>query len=192
MNKTYFVISACFLFCFAAGLSTGVLITRVSEPPPREHSWLGSRLKLTPQQREQMARIWSQAAEGPRRGGEQRAAAARQRDQAIAALLTAEQKPQYETILQDYHRQLEQISAERRAAFERARQQTKAILTPEQARRYDDLLKERPGGPGGPDGRGGFRPHHRRGPGSSSQPDSGPASDPQGDFPPPPPPPGEE
>ncbi len=166
MSKTRIILIGCAVVVFAAGVSSGLLISRV-KGRRAGHSWLASKLGLTPPQQEEMRKIWSEMrGSSPGRRGEKRKTLAQERDQAIAAILADEQKPKYEAIFQEYARKVEELSQERQRAFEEAVERTKRILTPEQAQKYEELLKERrERGSGGspessaPPGRGG-PPHH--------------------------------
>lgn len=133
-----------FVATFAAGVATGFLASRTRRRP-RGPSWLASELNLTNEQRDQMHRIWSEAmrAAGSERW-EQRKSLVRERDDAIAALLTDEQQPPYNRILQDYEDKKAAMEGERKKRFEQAVEQTKQILTPEQAAKYEQLLKDPP------------------------------------------------
>jgi Spy/CpxP family protein refolding chaperone len=101
-----------------------------------------------------MHTIWSEVmrADG-RHQREQRKALAQERDDAIAALMTEDLRPQYENILKEYNRKMDELGQERTQAFEQAVEQTRKILTPEQAGKYDALLKkQREQSPGEPSG----------------------------------------
>jgi Spy/CpxP family protein refolding chaperone len=143
------ILIAAFLLIFAAGTAVG-LLTFWPRPRAKRRTWLAEELNLTPRQREQMHEIWSQAMKA---SGEQRHATWRelvkQRDEAIVALLTDEQRAQYEQIIQDYEGKLQEHHRQRRRAIEQAVERTKQILTPEQNKKYDELRKRRGGwGPG--------------------------------------------
>jgi Spy/CpxP family protein refolding chaperone len=191
MTRTRLILIASCIIVFAAGAAAGLLFSELNAPRrthgggaaegPRPRSWLVQELKLTPQQAEQMQKIWEPPA-GAHQGrrDEHMAALARERDQAVVALLTEEQKAKYDAILQDHAQKVDELSKERRKAFEDRVAQTKLILTPEQAARYEELLKE-PRGHGHGRGRG-----PQSGPGGPGEPPDGAAGAP----PPPPPPPG--
>ena len=157
--KPKIILIVAFVLAFAAGGSVALLAVRPPPPPP-PRGVLMAELNLTPEQREQMGRIWTETTGALfRQHGERRAALAQERDQQIRALLDEGQLARYETILQDYSRGVEELSQERKRNFDEARERTKKILTPEQASRYDELIKKQrergPGGPGGPGGSGG-------------------------------------
>jgi Spy/CpxP family protein refolding chaperone len=149
------LVIVCFLAAFAAGLAVGLVADRAPDPP-RHHSWLMAELKLTPQQRDQMGKIWSEVMEGSgRQHGEQRRAITEERDKAIVGILTPAQQPKYDQIQQDYTRKLGELAQQRKAAFDQAVERTKQILTPEQVTKYEELLKkQRERGFGGPRGMG--------------------------------------
>jgi len=153
MTKTRLILLGCFVVVFAAGLSTGLLVSRLRARHD-EHSRFAD-LKLTPQQRDQMNKIWSEVVGSHSGPGsrERRSGFAQDRDQKISALVTEDQRPRYDAIMQEYRRNLDELSQERRRAVEEAIKRTKLILTPEQAQQYDRLLKEqRDRGQGGPGG----------------------------------------
>ena len=128
-----------FLLTFAAGSSLGLMISFPESRPSRQSRlWRG--LNLTDKQREQMREIWS-GVMSRRRGG--RRALVEERDEAIVALLTKKQLPQYEQIVREYERKLEDLSRQRQRRIQEAVERTKQILTPEQARKYEELRKLR-------------------------------------------------
>ena len=154
MTKTKILLVVVFLVTFAAGAVAGRLYWQSGHRPPGP-SFLAAELNLTSEQREQMHNIWTEVmGDGGRRQWDQRKVLGQERDAAIAALMTAEQKPQYEKTLQDYTRKLDEQAQERKKAFDQAVERTKQILTPEQAAKYEELLKKMPerGGFGGPPG----------------------------------------
>jgi Spy/CpxP family protein refolding chaperone len=155
MTKTKTLLVAVFLVTFAAGAAAGRLLWQ-SGHHRGGPSFLATELNLTAEQRDQMHNIWTEVmGEGGRRQWEQRKALGQERDQAIAALMTPEQKPLYEKILQDYARKVDELSQERKKAFDQAVERTMLILTPEQAAKYEELLKnmpERERGAGAPPG----------------------------------------
>ena len=154
MTKTRLILLGCFVVVFAAGLSTGLLVPRLTARHG-EHSRFAE-LKLTPQQREQMNKIWSEvmgSRSGPGSRRETRLALAQERDQKISALLTEDQQSKRDAIVKEYGRKMDELDQERRRAEEEAIKRTRSILTAEQAQKYDILLKEqRDRGQGGPGG----------------------------------------
>lgn len=154
MTKTKVLLAVAFVVTLAAGVAVGLSVSRLEHRPPGP-SWLSAELDLSRQQRDQMRQIWSDViGTEERRRWEQRKALAQARDDAIVALLTEEQRPQYEKILEDFSRNMEELRQDRKRAFEQAVARTKEILTPEQAAKYDELMKKPwgrgPGEKGGP------------------------------------------
>jgi Spy/CpxP family protein refolding chaperone len=167
MTRTKLLLIVCFLAAFAAGGAAGLVVRKDAQERPRGHdSWLREQLKLSPEQQEQMSKIWSGMDANSHRYSDQRRALAEDRDKALAALMTSDQKPKYEQILQEYDRKVAELAAERKLAFDQAVEKTKGILTtPEQKQQYDEILKrQRERGPGGGPGRHGGPPGRDGGP----------------------------
>lgn len=147
MTKAKIMICACVVLAFAAGVSVGMLVMR-SKGPHEPGSWLSRELNLTSQQQEQMRQIWSDIM---RTAGEQHWQRGRElqeeRDKAVQALLTEEQKQQYAKLMEDHAKKLEELSQERKKRFEEAVEKTKQILTAEQRAKYEELMAKRPVGP---------------------------------------------
>jgi hypothetical protein len=173
-----------FLIAFAAGLTVGLESrqTSVAQPPlaagpstkpttrqARGPGWIESELKLRPDQKQNMDKIWSEMARGGRAENDKRRQQLREeRDAAIIALVGPENKAKYDAIQQNYRDQQQNLDKEMRARFENAVKQTEAILDPDQLTRYRDMLaRHRP--PDGRDGRGG--PHGPGGPGGGPGPE---------------------
>lgn len=160
MSKTKIILAVTFLLVFAAGAVVGTVRPLVVPGghhggPGEPRSWFARELGLTPEQQDQMHRIWAEQAPGTRERdhGDRRREFQRQRDDAIKAMLTDEQRGKYDAIQKEYADHLTDLAKERQAAFQQAVERTKAILTPQQVEKYDALLKKRnEGGPGGPGG----------------------------------------
>ena len=144
MTKTKIILVVCFLVTFAAGGVVGWSVLR-PDHPPRGPSWLTAELDLTDQQREQMHNIWSEVMGATmRQHGDQSKALRQERDQAVIALLTDEQKTRYDAIYKEYLRKEAELSDQRKQAFDEAVKRTMQILTPEQAAKYEELMKKQP------------------------------------------------
>jgi len=139
MTRFKVILLVSFLLTFAAGTSLG-LLTSWPKTRSSRRSRLWRELNLSEEQRNQMREIWSEVM-GSRR--EKRRTLVQQRDEAIVALLTDEQRPQYEQIVREYKRKMDELSQERQRRIQEAVERTKQILTPEQARKYEDLRKQR-------------------------------------------------
>jgi len=172
MTKVKAILIVSFLVTFAAGTATGLLVAHLDHRRGGP-SWLETELDLTSQQREQMHNIWSEVMGSMmRQRSEQSKALRQERDQAILALLTEDQRTRYDAILKDYARKDAEMSDQRKQAFEEAVKRTKEILTPEQAGKYEELMRRQP--------EKGFGPPHggRRGPPSGPPPGAPPGPPP--------------
>ncbi|HOA73790.1 MAG TPA: Spy/CpxP family protein refolding chaperone [Phycisphaerae bacterium] len=168
------VVACGFLVAFAAGFVVGL---RPREPEPSSDRPLAAELKLTPEQREAMHRIWSEtASRGRQEREERRRELIRQRDEAILELIPPEDRAKYEEILAHYKQQMDAQDREWKEAFAAAVEQTKQILTPEQRADYEKWLERQRSQRGRPDWR--HRPD--RGAGSGRGPDRGPTFTPSG------------
>jgi Spy/CpxP family protein refolding chaperone len=138
-----------FAFSFGAGvlLSPRLMHSTQATPatqPSRRDGWLTSELNLTPQQQEQMKKIWSETAHrGNREQEDRRRQIRKDRDDAIAALIQPQDKEKFELALKTYADQQSAMDKEWRASFERAEEKTKQILNPEQRKKYEEMLKNR-------------------------------------------------
>ena len=185
MAKIMVVIGFC--VAFAAGLAVGFELRRTShaqtpttsEPPVRTTGpstrgsrspggWFASELKLDAEQRKKMDAIWSAVARGGREEmDKERDALRRQRDEAILALVGADNKAKYDDIQKQYRDDQQAVERKMRGRFEKAVEETKAILTPEQRDKYEQLLaRHRP--PDRDGGRGRGVPNGPRGTGVSA------------------------
>jgi Spy/CpxP family protein refolding chaperone len=101
----------------------------------------------------------------PREQRERRDKCRAERDQAIVALLTPEQKTRYDEIWKNYREKNETMDKELREDFQKKVEQTIEILNPEQRTKYQELLAKRQfdRGPRDHGDRGGFREPNRRG-----------------------------
>jgi Spy/CpxP family protein refolding chaperone len=142
------IVIAGFLVAFAAGLVAGIESFRVTgrraTQTGRHSGWLSAELKLTPEQRDQLEKIWSETA---RRGGGEREELRRQlyreRDEAIAEMIRPEDKPRYEEILKKHSEKMAALDGEWHSSYQTAVDRTRQILTPEQRTRYEELLQHR-------------------------------------------------
>jgi Spy/CpxP family protein refolding chaperone len=174
MTKTRLLIVVCFLVAFAAGISGGLAFSRRPRERPRP-PLLVEQLDLTAEQAEQARDIWSETREALRADmAGRRDALQQERDDAIRALLTEEQRVRYEQVMADYRSKREELRNKRKAAIEKAVERTKEILTDEQRAKYDQLLEERRKQGGLPWGRG---PHRSPRGGASGAPRQAPQSE---------------
>lgn len=121
--------------------------------------WLAAELGLTPDQHKQLDEIWTEVAErGRGRDHEGRRRAMRaDRDEAVAALISADRWGAYEEIIAEFAERNAELDREFRGDFEQAVERTKQILTPAQRAKYDTLLERHRWGPPRGDRRRGGR-----------------------------------
>jgi len=175
---TRIVVTLGFLVAFAAGVVVGLRPSQSPQPTSRldrHRGWLAEELNLDARQQQELDRIWSETAfRGRHEREEQRRELARQRDEAIAALIRPEDRPKYEAVKEEYSRQKEQLDREVRIAFETAVEKTRQILTPEQRSKYEELLERHQRERGRRDWRHGGRDRDR-GP-KKEQPETSPSA----------------
>jgi Spy/CpxP family protein refolding chaperone len=175
---------------FAAGMVVGRISNRaaVSEKPATQPaatqpsdrhspSWLHDQLGLNVDQRQKMDAIWNDVRQKTGGGFEKWRALDKERDQALQALLTPEQKTQYDAILKANRDKRAELDKEREKLLADANEKSKALLTEEQKKKWDELTKEMRDhrGPGGPRGRGDRGPD-RMGPGGNDRPPTRPSN----------------
>jgi len=142
MNKTKLFILISVVIAFAAGVSTGLVIGRVSKKPHLK-SRVSRVLNLTSEQRDQMKKIWSEGIRTAKRlQREQRQKLHKERDEAIEAILTDEQKSWFKEIISEYSQKIDELAQSRESVFKEAAEKTKRILSGEQRKKYEELLKE--------------------------------------------------
>ena len=143
MTKTKVIVLVSFLLTAAAGAAVGMLVSWPEARHPHRPR-LTEELGLSAEQQEKMRKIWSEAmVPSGRHRGEDRRALAKERDEAIVALLTEEQLLRYKQIVGQYERKLEEQRQEGQRRIQETIERTKQILTPEQARKYEELLNKR-------------------------------------------------
>jgi len=163
--KSRLIFFACFFITFGAGLAVGMLWATPAPKPPRDPFM--SELDLSQEQREKIKGFWTEAMKnGWQR--EQRDAVFKERDAALKAMLTDEQKTKQEEIQRVFQAKMDEMNAASKRSRDEAYEKTKAILNPEQLVKYEEMRKKRfdgregrgPGGPphGGPPFGGGFGP----------------------------------
>ncbi len=140
MNKTKLIILISFIVAFAAGVSIGLVVERTGRPP-RNRSPLGRELNLTPAQRDQMQKIWTETMGRLRH--EQMRKLQKEREEAILNLLSPEQREQLEKINEAHSLSMEKLAQDRKALFDEAQEKTKKILSEHQQKKYEEILKNR-------------------------------------------------
>jgi Spy/CpxP family protein refolding chaperone len=138
-----------FLMAFGAGVLIGPKFRREAAAAPatkpsHQGSWLTTELNLTPDQQEQMKKIWSDTARrGNREQEDRRRQFRKDRDDAIAALISPPDREKYDQVLKTYGERNAAMDREWRSSYLAAVERTKQILTVEQRNKYEELLKNR-------------------------------------------------
>src|SRR5258706_5224053 len=138
-----------FLVAFGAGVAVGPKIWHhaIAAPttrPTHQGGWLTTELNLTPDQQEQMKKIWSDTAHrGNREQEDRRRQFRKDRDDALAALISPKDRDTYDQVLKTYAERNAAMDREWRNSYLAAVERTKQILTVEQRNKYEELLKNR-------------------------------------------------
>lgn len=150
MTKQILLTVFLFVVALTSGIFIGITIHRHGERPPEGRSRLTEELKLTADQQVQMRAIWQEVAPGPGRQqhSDKRRQLSKERDDAVAALFTPDQKAAYDKVIEHYNEQMAEMNREREATFQKAVEKTKAILTPQQRVKYEEILAKEPFGRG--------------------------------------------
>ena len=119
--------------------------------PPATEKSLADELQLTPDQREQMRGIWEGVREQVHKAFDDAQDLQRQRDERIVAMLSDEQKAQFQKMSREFADRYDQLARERDEAFNSAVEKTKKLLNESQRKKYEEILRThvRPGPPGG-------------------------------------------
>src|SRR5207302_885085 len=108
--------------------------------PKKPHRGPFDELKLSDAQDTQIRKIWDEVMKG-RPSRAQWEQIDHERDARIAALLTPEQKSQYDQIRRDHDTQREALHKQMESLIHEAEAKTRALLTPEQQTKFDELRK---------------------------------------------------
>jgi len=141
MKRKLFVFAlAAICLVFASGVGVGVVGRRAFQSH-KFQSVLVEELDLTPDQRHEIQRIWSDVAEHhtPVPMSEIEKADA-ERWQAIDQLFTPQQRTQYAHIQEQFEARMQGLDQGNRQRTARAEEQTKQLLTPAQREKYERLL----------------------------------------------------
>jgi Spy/CpxP family protein refolding chaperone len=132
----------CFLTAFAAGVSGTLMYQRWQNYD--QDGWLKD-LHLSQDQREKIKVIWTEAMKDHNYSSqrEKREALQKERDEALAALVTPEQKERFDEIQHTYRAKVDALSAEAKKVRDDAYEKTKAVLTEPQRVIYEELRKKR-------------------------------------------------
>jgi len=140
MLKSKLITILAFVVIFAAGASVGMV--RHTQINPKKHHGPFDELNLSEAQDTQIRKIWDDVRKG-RPSPAQWEQIDHERDARIAALLTPEQKSQYDQIQRDHDLQREALHKQMESLIHEAEGKTRAVLTPEQQTKFDELRKQR-------------------------------------------------
>ena len=146
-SRSKTILLAAFVLVMSAGVVVGRLWTRLPEARvgrERSPSWLADQMNLSPEQRQQMDAIWSDTKSKIHATFDRQRELDKQRDAAVLALLTPEQKTAYDKIKADHAAGRAELDKQRDALVHDANDRSKALLTDEQKARWDTLSKEMP------------------------------------------------
>jgi hypothetical protein len=164
--ETRLMMLAAFVLTLAAGAVGGMLIYRLMpvgsstnatalSGSKEAKSPLAEALQLSPDQSKKMQQIWEGVRETAGDCLLQAQALQHDREQAMVALLTNEQRVRYDKLNADFNAKIEALKARREKTFQQAVDQTRTILTEPQRAKYEKLLRDRTGRdatqPPGPD-----------------------------------------
>jgi hypothetical protein len=150
--KPMTLLLAAFGLALAAGISGGLLLSRL--PAAKSASGadagaatspLGAELGLTTKQAEEMRAIWEAVRETAQQCLDDGQQLQKDRDDALVALLTDEQKEKFQKVSQDYAEQFAGLNRKRDQEFQKAVRQTKQVLDEQQWRKYEQILRSRVG-----------------------------------------------
>jgi len=146
-NLTFvFILS---ILMLVAGLVMGMLVTRIRSltqsagDSTSENGSLVEQLHLTPDQRDRMRAIWEGARDDIHDCYHDADSLQRQRDQAIAAILTDKQKVEFEKIAADFANRFADLNHKRDQVIQSAVNRTNQMLDAEQRSKYKEILRSR-------------------------------------------------
>lgn len=136
-----------FLLTLSAGLAGGMLAARAWMPAPRPATARSplDELQLSADQTQQMRKIWESVRDSAQTCLTRGQSLRRQRDKAMEAILTDEQKARFEKVDQEYNSRIAALNNERENAFQKAVERTEQILTPPQRAAYEKILRAQTG-----------------------------------------------
>jgi hypothetical protein len=139
------VLVVALVLTLAAGLAGGLLGARYLSAPPVEMIHPSSpldELQLTADQTQHMRKIWESVRDTTQTCLTRGQLLRQQRDKAMEALLTDEQKARFEKVNQDYEAQVLALNNQREQIFQNAVKETEQMLTERQRGLYDAILRK--------------------------------------------------
>jgi len=137
------------VLALGAGVVAGTLGKRVLSLPPNVSPDVGSTLSqelgLSSDQRDRMQQIWEGVRDTAHDCQEQAQQLQKQRDDAVVALLSDEQKAKYTQLTTECFGKIAALNSRREAAFGKAVEETKSILSDSQRKVYEQMIQSRVG-----------------------------------------------
>jgi hypothetical protein len=142
--KSKIFILAVFVIALGAGITLGMLFERRSfadsaKGPPH----IARELNLTEDQDIQMHAIWSKVKASHAQSVPRRDALLKQKDEAVAGILTAEQKTRFADVVKDYDIKIQQLDQDVKTVEDAAVLETNKILTEPQRKKFEEMRKAR-------------------------------------------------
>ncbi len=143
MNRARVLFVIGFILSMGAGVVVGMALVRnVPGAHAESHGW-DADLGLTPQQAEQVKAIWSAVRQSDGSRNDNRRALGHERDEAIAQLIPAERKADYDRILQTHATKVAEANKEHDRLMQEGEQKMKAVLTEAQWKKFESIKKDR-------------------------------------------------
>jgi hypothetical protein len=147
--KATLALLAVAVLALGAGVVAGTLGRRVLSSEPNVAAETGSTLSqelgLSTDQRDRMQQIWEGVRNTAHECQEQAQQLQKQRDDAVFALLTDEQKAKYTQLTTECVGKIAALNSHREEAFGTAVQETESILSDSQKKVYEQMIQSRVG-----------------------------------------------
>jgi Spy/CpxP family protein refolding chaperone len=146
LRKKAILILVLTVLALSAGMVLGWVWTPLQKfesarGPHNPRPWF-DQLALSPDQQQQMDKIWTDTRQNRQKMFERFRDLDKQRDQQIQGLLTEDQRSTYEKIIAAYHAGREQLNKDREAMIDDANAKSRALLDDSQKAKWDILSKE--------------------------------------------------
>jgi hypothetical protein len=155
VSKATLAMTAVAGLALGAGLAAGVLGNRLigrsvvssggATGVETSGSSLSQELGLSSDQRDRMQQIWETVRDTGHDCQTKAQQLQKQRDDAVFAMLTDEQKAKYTQVTTECFGKIAQLNSTREAAFSKAVKETESILTDSQKKVYEQLIQARVG-----------------------------------------------
>jgi hypothetical protein len=144
MTRTKWIILVACVLSMGAGVEVGMLRARTQSPPAgSKASMLIEELQLTPQQQQEMEKIWKElVSTRGREFAEQMRKLQEQREAAIAGLLDEGQTQKYQEINLAFMEKAKDLWKRAEQEFNAAAEKTRLLLNETQRERYDVMMNQ--------------------------------------------------